>query len=268
MDDEKLQLELLRQAIICEQFVLHYQPCINIYTGEMVSIEALIRWQHPSAGLIYPDAFIPLAERSGLIVEIGEWVLIQACKKMKQWQNEGVQIPSVSVNVSPKQIQTASLLSLIQNALNISALNPTALDIEITESILLPENESLSEDIILLRKMGVKISLDDFGLGYSSFARLRNFKVDRIKIDKLFITNLTSSHIDQSLVRTMIALSQELGINIIAEGIEDPQTLIMLQSMGCPHGQGFHISYPMDSTSTENYFFSLQKSITSSLIKF
>lgn len=139
MDDEILQLELLRQAIICEQFVLHYQPCINIYTGEMVSIEALIRWQHPTAGLIYPDAFIPLAERSGLIVEIGEWVLIQACKRMKQWQNEGV---------------------------------------------------------------------------------------------------------------------------------EDPQTLIMLQSMVCPHGQGFHISYPMDSTSTENYFFSLQKSIPSPLIKF
>ena len=247
------QSHILRCALELDQLILHYQPYIDLCTHKVVGVEALLRLQHPVHGMLPPQMFIPAAERSGLIGAIGEWVILKACTQMKEWQTSGIKLPSLSVNISPLQFDQSALPNYIQAVLNKLSLAADLIDIEITESSIPTDPNGMYRDVSALRKLGVKISIDDFGLGYSSFERLKMMQVDRIKIDRLFVSNLTSNYIDRCLVNAMIDLSIQLGVSTVAEGIEQLDTLDLLRSMGCEQGQGFYISPPLSTADCERY---------------
>jgi EAL domain-containing protein (putative c-di-GMP-specific phosphodiesterase class I) len=234
--------QALHEALVRQEFILHYQPYFDLTTHQVAGVEALIRWQHPSRGLLYPDDFIPHTERSGLIDSIGEWVLNQACAQMSEWTALGLEIPSMSVNVSPRQFSNCSLPALVQTILKDNTLSAGYLDLEITESTVPSDEKMMRTNIAALRQLGVTISIDDFGMGYSSLERLRTIRVDRLKIDRVFVSNLALNPMDICLIRSMIHLAQQLGLSVIAEGIEDAEVCVKLQSMGCDQGQGFHFS--------------------------
>ena len=251
--------ETLRQAglLLCalarNEFVLHYQPYFDLCTGNIVGVEALVRWQHPVHGLLYPDTFIPIVERSGLITILGEWVMRKACTQMKDWQISGLELRSISVNVSPLQFDQSTLLASVHSMLTQIDLAPELLNIEITESSMPLDPSKMYQAVAALRRLGVKISIDDFGIGYSSLERLRMIQVDRIKIDRVFISHLVSNPIDQCLVKAMMTIAQQLGLNTIAEGIEQFDTLAMLRSFGCEQGQGFYFSPPLSGADCDRY---------------
>lgn len=252
--------QMLREALLLKQFVLHYQPYRNLATKKIAGVEALIRWQHPVHGLIYPSHFIHHVECSDLIESVGEWVLWQACVQMTRWQALGINVPSMSVNVSPRQLNNPSFITLIQTILATTNLAPEKLDLEITESAEAIDEKIMCNTIALLRQEGVKISIDDFGTGYSSLARLRIMQVDRIKIDRSFVSDLILSPKDASLVQSMIHLAQQLDISVIAEGIEDAETLVRIQAMGCDEGQGYYFAKPLSSNECEKYLRTTQQS--------
>ena len=250
----------LREALVRKEFVLHYQPFHDLTTQKIAGVEALIRWQHPTNGLIYPDHFIPIAERSDLIGLLGEWVLQESCSQMSKWCALGIDIPSMSVNVSPQQLSSSFLPTIIEETLSKNRLAAEQLDIEITESSRPSDEKAMCGNITSVRRLGVKISIDDFGMGFSSFERLRIMDVDRLKIDRAFIQHISSSSRDASLVRSMIHLARQLGVSVIAEGIEDAETCIRLQSMGCDQGQGYYFARPLDAMCCEKYLLDAQNS--------
>lgn len=243
----------LREALVRQEFILQYQPYLDLTTYQVAGVEALIRWQHPLHGLLYPDDFIPHAERSGLIDPIGEWVLNHACAQMSEWVALGIDIPSISVNVSPRQFSSCALPAMVQAILKKNELSAEQLDLEITESTVPLDEKIMYENIALLRQLGVKISIDDFGMGYSSLERLRMIQVDRIKIDRVFISDLALNPMDACLVRSMIHLTRQLGLTVIAEGIEELETCVILHSMGCDQGQGFYFTAALNATECERY---------------
>jgi len=245
--------DMLQSALERDEFVLHYQPCHDLSTQKIVGVEALLRWQHPVRGFLYPDTFIPAAEQTGLIGALGEWVILKSCTQMKDWQKSGINLPSISINVSPSQFDQSSLPSYVQAVLTQMKLAPELLDIEITESSMPADPLKMYDDVAALRRLGVKISIDDFGLGYSSLERLRMMPVDRIKIDRVFVSNLVSNPVDQCLVRSIITLSQQLGVNTVAEGIEQFDTIGVLRSMGCEQGQGFYFTPALSTNDCERY---------------
>jgi EAL domain-containing protein (putative c-di-GMP-specific phosphodiesterase class I) len=243
----------LHEALVRQEFLLHYQPYLDLVSHQVAGVEALIRWQHPSRGLLYPDDFIAHAERSGLIDSIGEWVLRQACAQMSEWIALGIDIPSISVNVSPLQFSNSTLPTLVQTVLNEHALSARQLDLEITESTVPSDEKMMRANIAALRQLGVKISIDDFGMGYSSLERLRTIQVDRLKIDRVFVSELALNPMDACLIRSMIHLAQQLGLSVIAEGIEDAEACVRLQSMGCDQGQGFYFAAALGADACEKY---------------
>ena len=248
----------LQDALVCHEFLLHYQPCLDLVSHQVAGVEALIRWQHPSRGLLYPDDFIPHAERTGMIDSIGEWVLRQACAQMSEWMALGIDISSISVNVSPRQFSNSALPMLVQAVLNEHALSAVHLDLEITESIVPSDEKMMRSNIAALRQRGVKISIDDFGMGYSSLERLRTIQVDRLKIDRVFVSELALNPMDACLIRSMIHLAQQLGLSVIAEGIEDAEACVRLQSMGCDQGQGFYFAAALGADACEKYLRDVQ----------
>lgn len=250
--------QALHEALVRQEFILHYQPYFDLTTHQVAGVEALIRWQHPSRGLLYPDDFIPHAERSGLIDSIGEWVLNQACAQMSEWTALGLEIPSMSVNVSPRQFSNCSLPALVQTILKDNTLSAGYLDLEITESTVPSDEKMMRTNIAALRQLGVTISIDDFGMGYSSLERLRTIRVDRLKIDRVFVSNLALNPMDICLIRSMIHLAQQLGLSVIAEGIEDAEVCVKLRSMGCDQGQGFHFSAALGADACEKYLRDVQ----------
>lgn len=250
--------QTLHQALVRQEFLLHYQPYLDLATHQVAGVEALIRWQHPSRGLLYPDDFIPHAERSGFIDSLGEWVLNQACAQMSEWIALGLDIPSMSVNVSPSQFSNCSLPALIQTILKDNTLSATCLDLEITESTVPSDEKMMRTNIAALRELGVKISIDDFGMGYSSLERLRTIQVDRLKIDRVFVSELALNPMDVCLIRSMIHLAQQLGLSVIAEGIEDSEACVRLHSMGCDQGQGFHFTAALSVDACERYLRDVQ----------
>lgn len=256
--------QALRDALAHDEFFLQYQPYHNLSTHDISGVEALIRWQHPMHGLIYPDHFIPSAERSELIDALGVWVLRESCRQMGIWCAAGLDIPSISVNVSPRQFNSSSLPILIQTTLTENHLAANQLDLEITESVLPSDEKMMYANISALRDLGVKISIDDFGMGYSNLQRLRMMQIDRIKIDRIFIEDLALNPRHSSLVRSMIHLAKELGVSIIAEGIEDSEAFVRLQSMGCDQGQGFYFTAALNATECENYVRMRPRSLDSS----
>jgi len=232
----------LHEALKLKQFELHYQPKIDTSTGMIHGAEALIRWRHPQRGLVSPAAFIPIAEECGLIDNIGEWVVREGCRQASAWQREGLEPIRVAVNLSVFQFRQGNLLQMIQSALADADLDPRLLEVEITESALMSDPEESVNILEQLSKMGVLVSVDDFGTGYSSMSYLRRFPIDKLKIDRSFINELSTRPDDASIVRAIVSLAHSLRLKVVAEGVETPAQLEMLKSLGCDQYQGYHYS--------------------------
>ena len=257
MDEDVVgRLELvgaLRRASVEEEFVIHYQPTVELATGSLVGVEALLRWHHPTRGLVPPLEFIPLAEETGSIVEIGRWVLEQACTQTALWRRTlpGAEALQVSVNVSIRQVRRPGLVDDLRHALALSGLPAEALTLEITESVLAREEmTSILEEVSAL---GVRLALDDFGTGYSSLSLLQNLPVDTLKIDRSFIRRVDAAE-RRAFVRAILDLAQALDLPVVAEGIEEPEQVLELERLGCRLGQGFYFARPLDASSFESLF--------------
>jgi diguanylate cyclase (GGDEF)-like protein len=235
----------MRQALQKQEFILHYQPQIQFGDGALIGAEALIRWRHPERGLMPPMKFIPVAEKSGQIVEIGAWVLQEACKQAAAWREAGLGDITISVNVSPVQFRRGSIETAVMQALDESGLPARLLELELTESLFIEDSSGLSDSLHRLRLLGVSFSIDDFGTGYSNLGYLRRFEVQRLKIDRSFISRLASNPHDAAIVKAIIQMARSLGLLTIAEGVEDPDMLEILTQMGCDQGQGFYWSRPI-----------------------
>jgi diguanylate cyclase (GGDEF)-like protein/PAS domain S-box-containing protein len=235
----------LRSALAEEQFFLLYQPVFDLEHVSVSGVEALLRWRHPTRGVVSPDHFIPMLEDSGLIVEVGRWVLIEACRQAAEWYQRGHRL-SMSVNVSMRQLEVHSFVDHIKEALDASALDPTSLVIEITESTLMRDAEATIRRLREIKDLGVLVAIDDFGTGYSSLAYLRQFPVDALKIDRSFIAAMADSPESSALIHTLVELGRTLGLETLAEGIEDNEQLHKLQEEHCDRGQGFLFSRPIE----------------------
>jgi diguanylate cyclase (GGDEF)-like protein len=245
---ERLSLENnLRRAMDREDFVLYYQPRMEIRTGEIVGTEALVRWDNPDKGMLQPADFIPLAEETGLIVPMGEWILDAACKQNKTWQQEGSSLArvAVSVNLSGKQFKQTSLLEVVENVLVNTELDPNCLELELTESVLMDDEEKTLNMLHRLKRMGVVLSIDDFGTGYSSFSYLKLFPIDILKIDRSFIKDATTSTDDATIVEAIIAMAHSLNLRVVAEGVETEEQLAFLREIDCDEAQGFWLCPPL-----------------------
>lgn len=229
----------LRAAIDRNELVLHYQPQINLKTGAIVSAEALIRWQHPVHGLVPPSRFIPLAEESGFIEQIGRWSLQQACAQMKEWRAQGVSLESIGVNVSPRQLRRRTLVDYIRTCVEQGGLPPSCIEIEITEGMLMEQGGPVEEMLQDLAAAGHRIALDDFGTGFSSMARLKRLPVNKIKIDRAFIDGMREGTDSEAIVAAIVAMSHALGKSVIAEGVETEEQESILRRLGCDEVQGF-----------------------------
>ena len=241
----------LHRALSLQQFELHYQPKVSALTKQMHSIEALIRWRHPVHGLVPPDQFIPLAEESGLIVSIGEWVLREACRQVRAWQDRGLPAMRVAVNVSALQFRRLDLVETVGRALSDAGVDARYLEIELTETALMTHPEESVEILERLSRMGVIVSVDDFGTGYSSMSYLRRFPIDKLKIDRSFINHLMTSADDASIVRAIISLAHGLRLKVIAEGVETAEQVACLQKLGCDQFQGFYFGRPVTALAFE-----------------
>jgi diguanylate cyclase len=243
---EKVKLESdLHDAVAARQFELHYQPKVDTVSGAIHGAEALVRWRHPERGLIFPAEFIPLAEECGLIDSIGEWVLREACRQARAWQVSGLSHVRVAVNLSAFQFRNGNLLQVIHGALEAASLEPRLLEVEITESALMSDPEQSVTILEQLSRMGVVVSIDDFGTGYSSMSYLRRFPIDKLKIDRGFISELLSKPDDASIVTAIVSLAHSLRLKVVAEGVETTEQLEFLKSLGCDQYQGYCFSPPM-----------------------
>ncbi|MWV24943.1 EAL domain-containing protein [Methylobacterium sp. 2A] len=238
----KLELDM-RQALARREFQLHYQPQLQLESEKLIGCEALIRWRHPDRGLVSPLDFIPLAEEIGLIVPIGEWVIRQACRDAMTWPAH----MSVAVNVSPAQFKSDRLVETIISALASSGLPARRLEVEITEGVLLQENDKTLQTLHRLRELGVRVSMDDFGTGYSSLSYLRSFPFDKIKIDRSFVKDLATKPDGEAIIRAIAGLGKSLGMTTVAEGVETPEQMQRIRLEGCTDVQGYLISRPVPS---------------------
>ncbi|WP_064094045.1 sensor domain-containing protein [Rossellomorea aquimaris] len=250
---KKMELETgLRKALELEQFTLFYQPKIHLETKEILGVEALIRWEHPTRGTISPIEFIPLAEETGLIIPMGKWVLKQACEQSKAWEKQGVGIIPVAVNISVRQIKDEGFVDVIKEILAETDLEPSRLELEITESIM-QDFEHSTKVLTQLKELGIVLSMDDFGTGYSSLNNLRFLPIDNIKIDKSFIDDIITDTNHVSIVKAIIDMSQNMNFNTIAEGIETEEQVHFLKQNSCEIGQGYHFSRPLPPKELEMF---------------
>jgi EAL domain-containing protein (putative c-di-GMP-specific phosphodiesterase class I) len=245
-----LRLETeLRYALRNEEFRVYYQPVVSLLTGQIVGSEALIRWQHPQRGLVPPGEFITLAEENGMIQEIGQWVLREACRQTDEWNRElrGADPLSVSVNLSTRQFSQPDLVNHIKGVLETLGCHPSCLRLEITESAVMENGENAARMLRQLRMLGVGLSIDDFGTGYSSLSYLYRFPVDALKIDRSFVGQMDSQTENLEIVRTIITLAHSLKMKVVAEGIETVTQLNLLKGLGCEYGQGYFLSRPVEA---------------------
>jgi diguanylate cyclase (GGDEF)-like protein len=239
----RLDLESeLRRALPMKQFEVHYQPKVDVATGRMNSVEALLRWRHPTRGIVGPLEFIPIAEETGLMLSIGEWVLREACRQARQWQREGLPFLRIAVNISPIHFRQSKFLEIVRSALLDNDLEPQYLDIELTETTVMDHAENSVNILEELSRMGVIVSIDDFGTGYSSMSYLRRFPIDKLKIDRSFIHEMTTNSDAASIVRAIISLAHSLRLKVVAEGVETVEQLEQLREFGCDQFQGFYRS--------------------------
>jgi diguanylate cyclase (GGDEF)-like protein len=236
----------LRLALARNEFIILYQPVIDIWTGSLVALEALVRWEHPTGVTVSPDEFVPLAENSGLIVPIGAWVLEQACAQVVTWQ-EAVPDLGLAVNLSVRQVLDPSIVATVRDTLDRTKVPPGLLSLELTESLLMEDVEESARTLNDLKNLKVKLVIDDFGTGYSSLSYLKLFPFDTVKIDRAFVDGLGSDPHDSALVAAIIAMSNALELNVIAEGVETHEQLTRLKSLGCPRAQGFYFSRPVSA---------------------
>ncbi|MCU7916836.1 MAG: EAL domain-containing protein [Candidatus Thiodiazotropha sp. (ex Epidulcina cf. delphinae)] len=244
----------LRDALQRREFRLHYQPQHLLNSGQTIAFEALIRWQRPGHGLIMPDRFISLCEENGLILQVGEWVLHSACEQMAQWLDNGLSIERIAVNISPLQIERGDFLKIVTSALDSSGMKPENLELEVTEAIFLQTSDTARDILHALDDLGVVLTLDDFGTGFSSLSYLQNFHFDRIKIDRSFIQNMLDNPNQLNIVKSMVTLGHSLGMQVLAEGIETETQASLLHKLGCNEGQGYLFNKPLSPEKIESLF--------------
>jgi len=248
---ERMLIEgALRTALERNEFVLHYQPQVDIASGRIVGMEALIRWQHPQLGRVAPNRFIPLAEETGLILALGAWVLREACAQLQAWRREGNTGADrrglrMAVNVSARQLAEPDFVALVASVLADSGLPPACLELELTESQVMEDVEQAITVMHALKQLGVKLAIDDFGTGYSSLAHLKRFEIDVLKIDQTFVRDVTVDPDDAAIVTTIIALAANLKLDVISEGVETLEQLAFLRQHGCQQMQGYYFSRPL-----------------------
>ena len=235
----------LRLALERNELTLHYQPIVDLWSGTPTGVEALLRWRHPHRGLIFPHEFVPIAEECGLILPIGRWVMHEACRQLRVWQDAGMSPVRVAVNVSAVELRHKDFVESVRQCLANTGLAAEYLELELTETFLLQDSASTTLVLNSLKKLGVQLALDDFGTGYSSLSHLRGFPIDTLKIDRAFVSELDTNPNDASIVRAVIGLGQSLNIRVVAEGVETAAQLERLQDQQCPEGQGYYFSRPV-----------------------
>jgi len=248
----KIQNDLV-SAIQNNEFILHYQPQFDLEQKQIIGAEALLRWNHPNLGMVPPMVFIPIAESAGLIVQIGAWVIEEACQQAFKWQQEGKRL-SIAVNVSPIQFKRGDLGEVVKKALNTSKLEPQLLELELTETAMMHDTDNTLQTVFSLKEIGVQLSIDDFGTGYSSLAYLKRFAVDKLKIDQSFVRDIHKDHEDAAIVQTIIQMAKSLNLKTIAEGVENDQVLSFLTEHGCDEVQGYHFAVPMIPEEFERFY--------------
>jgi EAL domain-containing protein (putative c-di-GMP-specific phosphodiesterase class I) len=242
----------LRVACETEQFTVHYQPIISLETGKLASLEALIRWQHPTRGLLYPGDFLDLAIDTGIIVPMGGWVLETACRQARDWLDRFSHLPfAMSVNLSPLQVFEADVVDTVRNALSRSGLPPHALLLELTEEVMIKDAEVAALRLDEIKRLGVGLAIDDFGTGYSSLSYLRRLPVDTLKIDKSFVDGLTAGPTESAFGKLIIDFAHTLGLRTVAEGVEEPEQATALRRLGCHLAQGYLFAKPLPAAEIE-----------------
>jgi len=255
----RLQMETeLRRAIERQEFLVYYQPLVSLVTGRLSGFEALVRWQHPQRGILAPAKFILLAEETGLLKLIDQWVLREACRQMQQWQE---QIPTnppllISTNLGNKLFAQPNLIEQISQILADTSLDALSLKLEITENVLAENDESTISTLSQIKALGVQLSIDDFGTGYSSLSRLHRFPIDELKIDRSFVSKIGAGKGNLEITETILTLANKLGVSAIAEGIETVEQLARLRELNCPYGQGYFFSQPLPSQAAEELIIS------------
>ncbi len=244
----------LRRALDQEQLTLHYQPQIDLHSGNIMGVEALVRWQHPTRGLISPAHFIPLAEETGLIVPIGEWVLREACRQQKRWLVAGKHVGKIAVNLSPRQFRQENFPGKVAAILLETQLSPEYLELEITESCAMEHAGETINQLNQLKQMGLSLSIDDFGTGYSSLSYLQRFPIQKLKIDRSFVHDIHTNENDASIAKTIIGLAHSMKLRVVAEGVETQLQANWLRQHGCDQAQGFLYAKPLPSKLFESYF--------------
>jgi EAL domain-containing protein (putative c-di-GMP-specific phosphodiesterase class I) len=258
----------LRRAVEGQELMVYYQPIVSLDTNKISGFEALVRWNHPQKGLVSPADFISVAEETGLIVELGRWVLEQSCYQMSAWQIQNPSSPplSISVNLSGKQFLQNDLIEQIQRILRETELDPLSLKLEITESVVMENAEIASSMLSQLRTLGVQLSIDDFGTGYSSLSYLHRFPVNTLKIDRSFISRMGSGDENTEIVRTILTLANNLGMDVIAEGVETENHLAQLKEMKCKFGQGYLFAKPVNAQAAGELLQAERKHATETLL--
>jgi diguanylate cyclase (GGDEF)-like protein len=252
---ERLDLEnSLKAAFENDEFLIHYQPVIDIHKNEVVGVEALLRWQHPEKGMIQPTDFVKVVEDCGLIVALGEWMIHSVCKQIKLWQDAGLEKQNVSINLSPRQFKEQDLVTLFTQAMAENGIDGGSLSVEVTERTLIDNVGEVEATLKKLRTMGLKILLDDFGTGYASLAYLKEFPVDVVKIDEAFIAGIPDNQDDSAIVDAIAGLTRGLKLALHAEGVENERQLNVLKGLGCQFGQGYYWSKPLPGNEYEQFF--------------
>src|SRR5690606_18133401 len=241
----------LRQALERDEFRLYYQPRIDLRTGRVAGVEALVRWQHPDEGLLAPGRFIAIAEETGLVVPIGAWVLREAARQMPAWLDQGLQLDRMAVNLSARQFRDPALIATVEAALEEAGLDAPLLELEVTESMLVDEPEQTADLLSHLKSRGIALAVDDFGTGYSSLAYLKRFPLDYLKIDQSFVRGVPDGQDDCAITLAIIHLAQSLGLQLIAEGVETDAQRAFLKAHGCEYAQGYLFSRPVRAEQIE-----------------
>jgi EAL domain-containing protein (putative c-di-GMP-specific phosphodiesterase class I) len=257
----------LRRAVEAREFVLHYQPKVDMRSGHITGLEALIRWNRPGQGLISPASFIPLLEESGLIIEVGSWVMQQAMNDYRDWMAKGLNVPSIAVNVSPHQLRHPDFIAKLKHALGPAKSSRAPLDIEITEGVLLEKTDEVIEKLSGTRRMGVQVAIDDFGTGYSSLRYLAHLPIDTLKIDRSFITTMAEDPDEMAIVSSIIALAHGLDLNVVAEGVETEEQRKLLRLLRCDQMQGYLFSPPVAKDKLEEILKTESNTVTQGSLK-
>lgn len=252
---QRLSIETgLQKALVNNEFTLHYQPLVEISTGNTVTVEALIRWNSPTLGFVSPDNFISIAEEDGFIIPIGFWVIEEVCRQLKIWQSEGICNLTVAINISVRQLQEKDFVERLMSILNANDITTSKIELEITEGILISDVTGADNVLTVLHALGFKLSLDDFGTGYSALSYLNNYHFDYLKIDRSFITNLIKNDKDKALINAIVAMAHKLNLKVIAEGVEHEEELAYLQSLNCDYIQGYYYSRPVPGAQISRQF--------------